>query len=309
MTQLPHGSSLGLVIKGLLAGFVYILGTVLAGALFSALHIQLPQFLPPGVDPHTGSRMFFLVTPFLGLSLVPLVLHTSGSRLLRGLALFFLIFMCLGVTAVLEMRIFLTVFSHGGELTFLFSILPPAILCGFALSFLLAPAQPEIPASQRFRSFFAARTPLSWAGRILLAILAFGCAYFLFGMIVAPFVVPFYRAGVLGLTLPPFSTILPVLFVRSILFLLACLPFLILWTRSRLALILSLGFAFWFLTGLFGLLQVFFWPPVMRIAHSLETGADAFAYAAALVFLLVPRAASLVSARSLPADPKHATAL
>lgn len=307
MTQQSLSSFLGLVIKGLLAGFVYILGTVLTGALFSALHIQLPQFLPPGVNPNTGSHLFLLVTPFLGLSLLPLALHISGSRLLRALTLSFLIFMCLGVTAVLEMRIFLTVFSHGGELAFLFSILPPSVVCGFALSFLLPAVQPGIPASQSLRSFFALHTPLSWASRFALAILAFAFVYFLFGMMVGPFVVPFYRAGVLGLTLPPFSVILPVLFVRSALFLLACLPFLIFWTHSRLSLILSLGFAFWFLTGLFGLLQVFYWPPVMRIAHSLETGADSFAYAAALVFLFLPRPASNASAPTLVGHPGHAS--
>lgn len=306
MTQQSHSSSLGLIVKGILAGIVYMLGTMLAGMLTSALHIQLANFLPPGVNPQTGFRLFWLVCPLLGLSLVPLARHTSGSRLLRGMALFFLIFICLGVTAVLEMRTFLTVFSHGGELAAVFVVLPPALLCGLALSYLLARTGPQMSAVEKTRSFFAAHSPLSWTARFALAILSFAVAYFLFGMIVAPFVVPFYRAGVLGLTLPPFSVILPVLFVRSILFLLACLPFLILWTRSRASLILSLGIGFWFLTGLFGLLQVFFWPPVMRIAHSLEIGADSFAYAAALVFLFLPRTASTASAPSLVGHPGHA---
>lgn len=289
MTTQSHSSFVTLLWKGLLAGILYVLGTVLAGMLFSVLHIPMPNFLPPGADPNIGSRLFLLVTPLLGVFLAPLAVHTAGSRLLRGLVVFFLMFISLGVTAVLEMRIFLTVFAHGGALTTVLMVIPPGLLCAFALSFLLGQDQPAVSAAERFRSFFAAHSPISWLTRFVLATLAFAVLYFAFGMIVAPYVVPFYRAGVLGLTLPAFSAILPVLFTRSVLFLAACLPFMVLWTRSRLSLILSLGLALWFVNGLFGLLQVFFWPPVMRIAHSLEIGGHSFAYAAALVFLLLPR--------------------
>jgi hypothetical protein len=287
MTQ-SHSSILGLLLKGILAGAAYIIGAVLTGALYSALHIPIVNMAPPGSDVHMGSRLFLLTCPLLGIALVPLVRHTSGPRLLRGLILFFLMFVCLGVTTIMEMKIFLTVFQHGGAMAATMLTFLPTLLCALTLSFLLPQSQPEAAPAQTLRSFFSAHAPVSWAARCVLAILAFAVIYFTFGAIVAPFVVPFYRAGVLNLTLPPFSVILPVLFVRSALFLLACLPFLIFWTRSRGALILALGLAFWFLTGLFGMLQVFFWPPVMRIAHGLEIGADSFAYAAALVFLLMP---------------------
>ena len=283
-----QSSFLGLVVKGVLAGIVYVVGVMLTGMLFAALHIRIVS-LDLGGNPRMGFLLFVLVTPLLGLALVPLARHTAGSRLYRGVALFFLLFISLGVNTILEMRVFLTIYAHGGALAAIFLVLPPALLTGLALSFLLTQEQPEIPASEKIRAFFAARSPLSWAMRSVLAILAFAVAYFVFGSIIAPFVVPFYRAHVLALTLPPVSAILPVLFVRSALFLLACLPFLILWTRSRVSLIFSLGLAHWFLNGLMGMLMVFVWPPVMRIAHGLETGADSFVYAAALVLLLMPR--------------------
>jgi hypothetical protein len=288
MTQ-TQPSVLGLVAKGILAGFLYILGSMLADMFFSALHMPLINVAPPGSDLHKTAYMLVLATPLLGLALVPLARHTAGSPLCRGLAISFLVFICMGLTSVMEMRIFMTVYSRGGSLAAILAAVPPALLCGLALGFLLPQEQVKISLSQKLRDFFAARTPVSWTARLFLAIVAFGVFYFVFGMLVAPFVVPFYRAGVLGLTLPPLSVILPVLFVRSILFLLASLPFLILWTRSRLSLIFSLGLAHWCLTGLYGMLMVVFWPPVMRIAHGLEIGADSFAYATALVFLLVPR--------------------
>jgi len=288
MTQ-SHPSVLGLVIKGIVAGILYIVGTMLAGALFAALHVPLVNPAPPGVDLHKTATMFLLATPLLGLALVPLARHTAGSRLFRGLAIAFLIFICMGLTSVMEMRIFMTVYAQGGSLAAILVVIPPALLCGLALGYLLPQEPAEVSAEQRLRSFFAAHSAISWAARFVLAILLFGVFYFLFGMLVAPFVVPFYRAGVLGLTLPPFSVIIPVLLIRSVLFLLACLPFLILWTRSRVSLILSLGLAHWFLTGGYGMLMVVFWPPVMRVGHGLEIAADSFAYAAALVFLLLPR--------------------
>jgi hypothetical protein len=245
--------------------------------------------LPPGVNQQTSVAIFPLTCVLLGLAMVPLTLHTSGSRVLRGLALFFLMFICLGVTTIMETKIFLTVFAHGGAFATTMQVFLPTLLCAFALSFILPQAQPATPARAVLRSFFAVHSALAWAARFVLAILGFAVIYFTFGAMVGPFVVPFYRSGVLNLTLPPFSVIIPVLFARSALFLLACLPFLIFWTRSRGALILGLGLAFWFVTGLFGMLQVFFWPPVMRIAHGLELGADAFVYAAVLVLLLLPR--------------------
>jgi hypothetical protein len=288
MTQ-SHPSIFALLLKGMLAGVVYMIGTVLSGMLFAALHIPIVNMLPPGVNQQSSFATFPLTCLLLGLAMVPLALHTSGSRALRGLLLFFLMFICLGVTTIMETKIFLTVFAHGGAFAAIMQVFLPTLLCAFALSFLFPQAQPATPATQTIRSFFSVHSPLAWAARFLLAILAFAVIYFIFGSIIAPFVVPFYRAGVLNLTLPPFSVILPVLFARSALFLLACLPFLVFWTRSRAALILALGLAFWFVTGLFGMLLVFFWPPLMRIAHGLELGADAFVYAAVLVLLLLPR--------------------
>ena len=282
-------STFALILKGILAGVVYLVATMLTGMLFSALHQPLINAAPSNADPQKSLYYFVFVAPLLGPALVPLARYTAGSRLLRGLALSSLIFICIGPATILEAKIFLTIYAHGGVLAGILAALPPSLLCGMVLSYLLPQAQPEISVATKWRSFFTAHTRSSWAARLALAILAFAIAYFLFGMMVAPFVVPYYRAGILSLTLPPFSVIVPVLFVRSAMFLLACLPFVALWTRSRLSLILSLGFAHWCLTGLLGMILVFFWPVAMRVGHGLEIGADSFAYVTALVFLLMPR--------------------
>lgn len=279
----------GLLLKGVLAGILYILGTILFGMLAGAFHLGFPSLIPPGINPQASFYAYLLVCPLTGLALVSLALHTTGSRLIRGFALSLLLFVCLGLNAVIEMRMFTTFLAHGGAVIVVVSTILPALLCGLGLSYLmkLQPAEPSL--TGKIRSFFAAHSPASWVGRFVIAIALFVVIFFLFGMMVAPIVVPTYRAGGFGLTLPPVSTFLPVEFIRSAFFLLACFPFLFLWKGSRGSLVFSLGLAFWVLTGLFGLLQVFWFPPALRIAHSLETGADAFVYAALLVFLFLPR--------------------
>jgi hypothetical protein len=288
MTQ-SHSSLPVLVVKGVLAGILYVLGSILFGMIGGAFHLGFPSLSPPGVDPQASFRAFLLACPLIGLALVPLALRTAGSRLIRGLALFLLAFISLGPTAVIEMKMFTTFLAHGGALTVVASTFLPTLLCGLGLSYLLKLEPAEPSPNGKIRSLFAAHSPASWAGRFVLAFVGFVAVFFLFGMMVAPFVVPVYRAGGFGPTLPPISPFLPFEFVRSALFLVACFPILLLWKASRGWLIFSLGLALWVLNGLFGLLQSLGFPPVLRIAHSLEIGADSFVYAAVLVFLLVPR--------------------
>jgi len=71
--------------------------------------------------------------------------------------------------------------------------------------------------------------------------------------------------------------------------LIASLPLIVWWNKSGGLLIFSLGLAHWLVVGLFGLVQALWFRPFLRVAHSLEIGADSLAYAVAMVFLLFPR--------------------
>jgi hypothetical protein len=113
--------------------------------------------------------------------------------------------------------------------------------------------------------------------------------YFLFGLCVAPFVIPIYEAGVIGLRLPPLDVIMRTQLLRSFLFLASSLPVILLWSGSRRRLILALGWAHTAMVGLYGLSQASFMPPVLRVLHSFEIAADSFVYAFILVWLFFPR--------------------
>lgn len=276
------------IVKAALAGLLYILGTIVFGAIATAMHIPMPNLTPAGVsvNPQAALRIFLLLAPLLGIGLLPLALGSSGKWLTRGLALSFLLFVTMGLNNAIEMKIFTLFLLHGAKV-FVASVVPPALLCGVALAFLIQRDSGSPSLADRARSFFAAHSVASWSWRFLLAILAFPLVYLVFGAMVAPIVVPVYRAANIGLVLPPLSVILPVQVLRSVIFLLASLPFFLLWTRRRGALIFGLGFH-WLLVALFGLLMISWIPLPVRAAHLLEGAADSFAYAAALVFLLLP---------------------
>ena len=288
MTTTSKSMSL-LAAKGLLCGLIYVLGTILAGRLAAAFHVSFPDLTPPGISQAAALRGFVLSSALMGLALTPLAYGIHGRRIVRWFALAFLPFICLAVNAVIEILIFTTMLSRLSAPSFVVSFLLPTLLFGAGLAFLVRGEPDAAKFSEQAETFFSTRTAGSWAWRLLLAIPTFPIVYFVFGAMVAPLVVPAYRAGIAGLVLPPLSTIMPIQLVRSTFFLLASLPFLILWKGSRGSLIFSLGLAHCYLVGLFGLLQASFLPQVLRIAHSLEIAADSFAYAAFLVILLLPR--------------------
>jgi hypothetical protein len=278
-----------LILKGIFAGLLFVVGSILSGMLAGALHIAIPNFNPATANPQTMFLMFILACPLLGLGLVPLAYGIRGSRTIRWLSLALFLFLCLAVNTVIEMRIFTIALAHGGAGALVASFILPAILCALLLASIGDRETDEPPVPVAVDQFFAAHSAAGWLWRFILAIFAFPLAYLIFGMMVAPFVLDYYRHGIAGLILPPMSVILPTQMVRSTLFLIASLPFIVLWKKRRGSLIFSLGLAHWLVVGLFGLVQALWFPPVLRIAHSLEIGGDSFAYAAAIAFLLLPR--------------------
>jgi hypothetical protein len=81
--------------------------------------------------------------------------------------------------------------------------------------------------------------------------------------------------------------ILATQFARSMLFLIAAMPILVMWSGPRRHLILALGLAFYVLVGLFGMIQSYWLAPTLQVLHNAEMLIDSMAYALALTILLV----------------------
>jgi hypothetical protein len=121
------------------------------------------------------------------------------------------------------------------------------------------------------------------------AAVAFMPIYLFFGQMVVPFTYDYYLQQMAGLTAPAWGQILPVLLLRSLLFLAASLPVLVTWGRSRLSLVLSLGFALFLLVGGLGLVGGYWLPLEVRLFHGVEILADSLVYAWVLVLLVVKK--------------------
>lgn len=301
MTLKHIGPGLGKLVLASLAAFA---GTILGGVAAGVLGIPTPE-IPPGTEP--GALLLAaLLTGFLLAALLAFISRRlSGGFLTRWLVLFLFTWVVYGLNNYLEASIF-TAFAGASAynaVTSLFSTLLVTLL----LTWLFPPAERGRPFVERARAFFAARPAGQWSWRLLLALLSFPAAYLVFGSLVAPYVIEYYRQQVGGMALPGWDQILPVLAVRSLLFLLACLPALIAWQRSRLSLFLTLGTALFLLVGGLNLLGAYWLPVALRLPHGLEILADSFVHAAALVFLLVgSRPERLTPAAA--GDPKTAQA-
>jgi hypothetical protein len=163
---------------------------------------------------------------------------------------------------------------------------PALMLCSAAVAVLFPSDTFAAGFFAQARTFFEGRTINSWTWRLLAAFLAFPLAYYFFGRLIAPIVLPYYVRGANQLALPDWDQILPILALRSLLFLLVCLPVLITWKLSNLRLFLTLGLVLFLLVGGLSMLQAYWLPLVLRVTHSLEILADEMVYAGALTLLL-----------------------
>jgi hypothetical protein len=269
----------------LLAALGYIVGSMLSGMLAVGLHFTPPARMP-GTSQSGDLKAMVVAGVILACGLAPLALGLAGKRLTRWLALAAMIYVICGLNTVIEISIFSTFFK--GTYAFLLTV--------YVFSALLAAAAfAAWPASQQ-RPALPSLGVAGWAWRLCAAWLAFPVIYFLFGMMVGPFVVKYYTSGILGFMIPPMTVIIRTQLLRSALFLAVSLPLVFLWSKSRRGLFVSLGIAHASMVGLMGLASAYWMPMTMRVGHSLEITADSFVYAAVLTLLFFHKKAEPVKA-------------
>jgi hypothetical protein len=192
----------------------------------------------------------------------------------------------------IEGAIFSTM-GAAGALTAVVVFLPASLLCAGAAAWLF-PAQPEATSwAATARVFFASRSAGSWVWRLALAAVCFAPVYWFFGLLVTPFTLEYYREGMYGLQIPPLGVLVPVLLVRSALFMLACLPIIAGWLLPARSLFWRLGFALFVMVGFLNMLAATYMPLSVRLPHTLEILADSFVHAGLLVLLLAQRRAGV----------------
>ena len=266
-----------------LCAFAYVAGTMAGGALVSALGMKLPP-IPEQADEKTMGLYLLIGSFVLAIGIVPLARTLRVKYPARCLILAGLTYVCLGLNTPIETAIFMKI--GGMQTMVVFSILP-CLMFACITALLFKPVGKGESFSLHVSRFFSGRSSGEWAWRFVAAVCAFPVVYWTFGMMVAPWVLEYYKQGQFGLTLPSTGVIILVQLLRSSLFFLAALPILIVWSGSRRQLAVRLGVAFFILVGLFGMIQAYWLAPILKVLHNIEIFADSVVYAGVLAVLLV----------------------
>jgi hypothetical protein len=270
--------------KLLLCSLAFILGAVIGGMAAMLLGLQQPP-MPEGVDGSLAFLLLLLESPLMAFALALVARGLGGGMLPRASALSFFTWVVYTLNTAIESVAFTSTTVEGALFTTI-SFLLPSIFCATAAAWLFPPVEKGSSLATMAREFFGGRAAGAWAWRVAVAAVVFVPIYLVFGLLVAPLTAQYFQDSMYGLRLPSQEEILLVLLVRSGLFLLACLPIIITWRRSRWSLFLSLGFALFVLVGFLYMLGAYYMPLAVRVPHILEILADSFTYAGLLVVLL-----------------------
>lgn len=257
-------------------------GTFLGGMLASLTGLPVPA-MPAGADQMVLGQYLLLVSLILAIALAFLSRKLAGDFLARWLTLSFLVWIAHAVNNVIEGAIFTSLATVSLFTVVLYGV--ASLLCGAVAAWLFPSQTRGDGFSGRAKAFFARFNAAGWSWRILAALLAFPLIYLAFGRLIAPLVMDYYADGLFGLELPTWNQILPILLLRSLFFLLACLPVLILWQTSNRSLFLTLGLVLFLLVGGLSMLQAYWMSANLRLTHSLEILADEMVYTAVLLVL------------------------
>ena len=259
----------------------YFFGVMISGAVITAAKMPWPTL--PSSPSEATNFILGLVSSFLVAGCLALLARSiRGSQLARWLILAFFTYVTYGFNTQIEAAIFTT---YGGTTTMLLFLILPCAFVAAAAVHLFRPEQSELS----LENVFTEQPVSTWWWRLVVAWLAFPVIYLFFGLLASPLVVPVYKTQDFGLTLPGFGTMIPVALLRSALCLAVTIPILVTWSRSRRSLLWSLAVVFFAMMGFIGLLTATFFPPVLRVTHSIEILGDAIVYAWLLVALFIPK--------------------
>lgn len=274
--------------RGVVCVAVYEVGTMIGRLVVRTLGVPLPKF-PKGVEAEPFGAGMLVGSMLVVVAMALVAARLQGTYLTRWLALAAFAYVALAVNTAIEASIFT---RFGGMFGMALVMFPAIVSCAGTVTALFRPMGDAQTLGDRARRFLGTRTPASWAWRLFMGVLAFLVICFFFGMILAiaaPQVIAYYQQESGMFRIPSAGVMLGAEALRGALSLLTALPVLVAWRGSRRGLVLVLGAAYWMLVGLVGLIQEGIMPADMRLAHSIEIGFDSFVYAAALVWLLVPK--------------------
>jgi hypothetical protein len=292
----------GLLGRSLIVGVGFAFALMIGGMTMNILGLPLPS-LGRQPRPFLSLVSSLIAGVLMGLTLGPLGTRLNLPLLGRACLWLLLLLVLNGLINTIE-AFFFTTIPHAqlaSSLAILgFGQLAVALL--LALLFRSQRTRPGLLA--RLGETLAQRTSASWSWRFGLAAISYVPIYYLFGMIVAPFVLPYYDNPDLGLnlTVPGIGVILPLEIGRGLLYALTLFPLIAVLRGSYWSRAFWVGLTIAVLGSWVPMLQAVFWTPALRLAHGLEITADAFVQGFVLTWLLEP---PNPASEGLRQDPRH----
>lgn len=219
----------------------------------------------------------------LAAGMCPSFRNIRGSFPIRWLILSVFLFAGFGASTTIEASIFS---STTGMPQMIAVMLLPCLLMAGVGTLLCRPRPLHEPPGRTVAEVLRGLAWSRWPLRLVLAIIAFPLAYFVFGMIVSPFVTTYYETGIAGLVLPETGIVLGTQLLRGAIHLLVVLLMMFFWGGSRRQLVVSLGMAFFMFVTAYDFVLAYRVPVVLVVVHGLEVLASSFVYSWILVAVL-----------------------
>jgi len=263
---------LNLIVRGIIIGVAYSLLIVIFQQAFMFLKTDTTP-----LDPLVTFVLLSIGGVPLALVLGFVALHFKFPLPIRYLLVFMILY-CIGyVLNIIEYIFFSDVLIH--QLYYEITVMTLTHIIIAFLIIMLYPANESTSSLVSvIKSFFNGRPTQWWVVRIFLAGIAYLVIYLIFGMIVSPFVLPYYTDPSYGLNLklPGFDVIIPLEIIRGMIYAILLIPIIATSTLKKWRLVLLLASVLLFVGAFPGLVGNQLWPIELRLAHGLEITADSF---------------------------------
>jgi hypothetical protein len=284
MNSIKNFKTIGIdILKGTATAVAAIVGMVVGGMLTTMLG------LPAAEMPKYMSLTVIMPLMFLTWILVAILMGECFQRIYskywqRLLSIWLCSYLLYSALNTLDSLLFMPI---PNMTTSFFSNIFSALFPTLVIAWLWKPG-PSIQPVKTIAEYFSARKGTDWVWRFIAAWLIYPPLYYLIGRVVGIFTQHYYEDGSLnlGLTLPSVGTMMAMQVLRGVLFLLAVLPVIIPWRGTRKALWLWVGALIFLQISAQTMIQAYWFPPDLRIAHTLELLADSFIQAFLYTVLL-----------------------
>ena len=189
---------------------------------------------------------------------------------------------------MIEGWFFTTIYS--GSLDFLFGAMVVLVISGIqsAISAIIIPNQGEETFQSELMNQLKQRGASAFIKALILGGFGYFPIYFIFGMLISPFIIKYYNDPSLGLVIPPFSLIIPLEVLRGFMFVGSLLP-LIVGLKTRRTIFIACAAMLFIPGSLIPMIGDVGLPAQIIPYHTVELFCDSTVYGYILARLFTPK--------------------